>query len=162
MMKKTERVILLFLLLLCLLGSLGGCTEGGTQADHPVKEATLNEEQQKLADGIWEAKSIWGGCSKLTLIQHGGEYYLTANFLVRESKVNMGDVFGEDGMTTVGTYKEYAYRIVNEKIVDDLSLGDGAGVLSVGKRLKSISFSKNDTITDKKARISQLASYYGR
>lgn len=149
-MKKT--ILALFLLVILLLG---GCSLSASEAANTrnTEAVILGEKGQKLADGIWAARSLWSGCSELAIYQHNGTYYLAANFLVRSSTTN--DMFGKT--STVGTYKRYAYRIEDGKIIDDLTLAD-AGVTSVGRRIGAVNMDPDDSSEVQKALISQLVS----
>lgn len=152
-MKKTLCFLLLSLLLL-----FTGCGTTGGNSSAPTRNITavaLSDNQQKLADGIWAAKSLWSGCDELSIYKHKGEYYLAANMPVGESYVDAFD----GGRSKVTTYKRYAYRISDGQIIDDLTLAD-AGVTSVGTKIASVWFQKGDSETVKKALISQLAAKY--
>lgn len=154
-MRKTMLAVLLVIALL-----LGGCSLSAPEASNTrnTESVTLNEKGQKLADGIWAAKSLWSGCSELAIYRHNDQYYLAANFFVSGSTTT--DMFGKP--SKVGTYKRYAYRIENGKIIDDLTLAD-AGVTSVGRRIGAVNMVTGDSSEVQKALISQLVSkMYGR
>lgn len=149
--------IIVFLCVLCTFFALGGCTQSTTKSTRNVNAVSLNEKQQMVADGIWDARTLWSGCSELAIYKHNGKYYLAANKLVSER--NVPDLF--DGKGTVGTYKRYAYEITEDgKVLDDLTLSD-AGVTSVGQRLGAVYFYEGDTAEIKKALISQLVAKVG-
>ena len=140
--------------ILCILLTLGGCVQTNTGNTRNVKAVSLSENQQKIADGIWNAKGLWSGCSELAIYRHNGKYYLAANKLISEQKVP--DLF--NGQGSVGTYKRYAYTITADgRIVDDLTLAD-AGITSVGQRVSVVYFSKGDSTEIMKALISQLVA----
>lgn len=152
-MKKKKLITLS--LLLCLLMQLVGCAQTSSSSTRNTTAVSLTDKQQKLADGIWDARSLWSGCDELSIYKHKGEYYLAANMPVGESYVEGLD----GGRSKVTTYKRYAYRISNGRIIDDLTLAD-SGVTSVGQKIASVWFQKGDSAEVKKALISQLAAEY--
>lgn len=149
-MKKTMLAVFLLVVLL-----LGGCSMSTSETANTrnTEAVTLGEKGQKLADGIWAARSLWGGCSELAIYRHNDTYYLAANFYVSGGTTT--DMFGKP--SKVGTYKRYAYRIEDGKIIDDLTLAD-AGVTSVGRRIGAVNMDADDSSEVQKALISQLVS----
>ena len=156
-MKKSVNVIKLIGILFCATLFFSGCYQQSTSSKDNIRNietVALSEDQQKLADGIWNARSLWSGCSELAIYKHDGKYYLAANMLVSEQKVP--DLFGGQG--SVGTYKRYAYSITeNGEILDNLTLSD-AGITSVGQRVSVVYFSGEDSAETQKALISQLVA----
>lgn len=153
-----KRIFVLFAALLIVL-SLGGCAMSQSQSNTRNTEAvTLGENGQKLANGIWAARGLWGGCSELAIYRHNNKYYLAANFLVRRSTTT--DLLGKP--TQVGTYRRYAYRIEDGRLINDLTLKD-AGITSVGTRVAAVNILSGDSDAVKRALISQLVSaVYGK
>lgn len=153
---RNVKLFKLLLLILCLSCLLGACAQEGSEE----KRIVLNERQQKLADSIWANRHLWEGCEQLTLYRvgrgSGYEYYLSANFLVSQS--NAGNLFG-GGDAMVGTYKRHTFRVVDGRVVDNLTLGED-GILAAAQQLGGVSLAGANTDEELKLRIKRVASKY--